>query len=64
MRHETLLKSTKQGLWQEGSLRKRKLASKFDMKDLGLMHYYWGLVVLQNPGEIFLGQGKYVVKIL
>jgi hypothetical protein len=42
----------------------RELASEFDMKDLGLMHYYLGLEVWQKPGEIFLGQGKYVVKIL
>ena len=43
---------------------KRELASEFDMKDLGLMHYYLGLEVWKNPGEIFLGKGKYVVKIL
>jgi hypothetical protein len=34
------------------------------MKDLGLMHYYLGLEVRQKRGEIFLGQGKYEVKIL
>ena len=43
---------------------KRELASEFDMKDLGLMHYYLGLEVWQKRGEIFLGKGKYVVKIL
>jgi hypothetical protein len=43
---------------------KKELASKFDMKDLGLMHYYLGLEVWQKCGEIFLGQGKYAVKIL
>jgi hypothetical protein len=43
---------------------KREIASEFDMKDLGLMHYYLGLEVWQKPGEIFLSQGKYVVKIL
>jgi hypothetical protein len=43
---------------------KKELASEFDMKDLGLMHYYLGLEVWQKHGEIFLGQGKYVVKIL
>ena len=43
---------------------KRELASKFEMKDLGLMHYFLGLEVWQRPGEIFLSQGKYVVKIL
>jgi hypothetical protein len=34
------------------------------MKDLGLMHYYLGLEVWKKLGEIFLGQGKYVVNIL
>jgi hypothetical protein len=34
------------------------------MKDHGLMHYYLGLEVWQMRGEIFLGQGKYVVKLL
>jgi hypothetical protein len=43
---------------------KKNLASEFDMKDLGLMHYYLGLEVWQTHGEFFLGQGKYVVKIL
>ena len=43
---------------------KRELASKFEMKDLGLMHYFLGLEVWQKPGEIFLSQGKYIVKLL
>ena len=43
---------------------KRKLTSEFEMKDLGLMHYFLGLEVWQKPGEIFLSQGKYVVRIL
>jgi hypothetical protein len=34
------------------------------MKDIDLMHYFLGLEVWQQPGEIFLGQGKYVVDIL
>ena len=34
------------------------------MKGLGLMHYFLGLEVWQRPGEIFLSQGKYVVKLL
>ena len=40
---------------------KRELASEFEMKDLGLMHYFLGLKVWQRPGEIFLSKGKYVV---
>ena len=43
---------------------KRGLASKFEIKDLGLMHYFLGLKVWKKLGEIFLSQGKYVVKIL
>jgi hypothetical protein len=43
---------------------KKELATEFDMKDLGLMHYYLGLEVWQKRGEVFLGQVKYVVKIL
>jgi len=43
---------------------KKMLAVKFEMKDLGLMHYYLGLEVWQRPGEIYLGQGKYIVNLL
>ena len=43
---------------------KRELAYEFKMKDLGLMHYFLGLEVWQMPGEIFLSQGKYIVKLL
>jgi hypothetical protein len=43
---------------------KRKLASEFEMKDLGLMHYFLGLEVWQSPERIFLNQGKYTVDIL
>jgi hypothetical protein len=43
---------------------KKKLASEFEMKDLGLMHYFLGLEVWQSPERIFLNQGKYVVEIL
>ena len=43
---------------------KREMASLFEMKDLGLMHYFLGLEVWQRPSEIFLSQGKYTVEIL
>ena len=43
---------------------KEKLSSEFEMKDLGLMHYFLGLEVWQKPDEIFLSQGKYTVEIL
>ena len=43
---------------------KRKLAAKFKMKDLGMMHYFLGMEVWQSADGIFLGQGKYAVEIL
>ena len=42
---------------------KKKLASEFEMKDLGLMHYFLGLEVWQRQKEIFLSQGKYTIDI-
>ena len=38
---------------------KKNLATEFDMKDLGQMHYFLGLEVWQQNGEIFHGQGRY-----
>jgi hypothetical protein len=35
---------------------KKRLASKFEMKDLVLMHYFLGLEVWQSPERIFLNQ--------
>jgi hypothetical protein len=43
---------------------KRELSLEFEMKDLGLMHYFLGLEVWQRSDEIFLSQGKYTVEIL
>ena len=43
---------------------KKDLASKYEMTGIGLMHYFLGLEVWQEPRHIFLGQGKYVVDIL
>jgi hypothetical protein len=43
---------------------KRKLVAEFEMKYLGMMHYFLGLEVCQRLSEIFLNQGKYVVEIL
>eukprot|EP00253_Pinus_taeda_P020507 PITA_20507 len=40
------------------------LATEFEMKDIGLMHYFFGLEVWQEEGHFFLGQGKYIVDIL
>ena len=43
---------------------KRKLTAKFEMKDLGMMHYFLGMEVWQNADGISLGQGKYMIEIL
>jgi hypothetical protein len=43
---------------------KKKLAVEFEMKYLGLMHYFLGLEVWKSPEKIFLNQGKYAVEIL
>jgi hypothetical protein len=40
------------------------LTFEFQMKDLGMMHYFLGLEVWQRTDEIFLSQGKYTVEIL
>eukprot|EP00253_Pinus_taeda_P024245 PITA_24245 len=43
---------------------KTELASEFEMKVLGRMHYFLGLEVWQKLGEIFFSQGKYIMKLL
>jgi hypothetical protein len=43
---------------------KKRLDSKFEMKDLGLIYYFLGLEVWQSLERIFLNQGKYAVEIL
>eukprot|EP00253_Pinus_taeda_P014591 PITA_14591 len=42
----------------------KNLEVEFDMKDMGLMHYFLGLEGWQKNGEIFLGQGIYATEIL
>jgi hypothetical protein len=43
---------------------KRKLDVEFEMKDLGMMHYFLGLEVWQRHDDIFLNLGKYAVEFL
>lgn len=43
---------------------KKDLSKEFDMKDLGLLHYFLGLEVWQNSDNIILNQGKYTLYIL
>ena len=40
---------------------KRKLATEFEMKDLGMMHYFLDMEVWQNVDGISLGQGKHAI---
>ena len=37
---------------------KRKLVAEFEMKDLGMMHYFIGMEVWQNADGISLGKGN------
>ena len=39
-------------------------ATDFEMKDIGLMHYFLGMEVWQEDESVFLGQGKYAHDIL
>eukprot|EP00253_Pinus_taeda_P030903 PITA_30903 len=41
-----------------------ELAREFEMKDMGLMHYFLGMEVWQKDGELFVSQGKYANDIL
>eukprot|EP00253_Pinus_taeda_P029564 PITA_29564 len=43
---------------------KEDLAREFEMKDMGIMHYYLGIEVWQKDGELFVSQGKYANEIL
>ena len=43
---------------------KRKLVLEFEMKELGMMHYFLSMEVWQSADGVFLGQGKYTVEIL
>ena len=43
---------------------KRNLVVEFEMKDLGIMHYFLGMDVWQSTDGVFLSQGKYTVEIL
>ena len=43
---------------------KKDLAFEFEMKDLGILHYFLGLEVRQKSGNIFLHQKNYTIDIL
>ena len=39
---------------------RRRLATEFKIKDLGIMYYFLSIEVWQSEDGIFLGKGKYV----
>lgn len=43
---------------------KQDLVAEFDMKDMGLLHYFLGLEIWQKEDHIFLNQEKYAIDIL
>ena len=43
---------------------KHDLVGEFEMKDMGLMHYFLGLEGWEGDGEFFMSQGKYAFEIL
>jgi hypothetical protein len=43
---------------------KRKLVLEFEMKYLGMMHYFLGLDVWKRQDEIFINKGKHAMEIL
>lgn len=45
-------------------IRCKELTSEFEMKDLGIMHFFLGLEVWQRPNGIILSRGKYTIDIL
>ena len=43
---------------------KKSMIVEFDMSDLGKMHYFLGIALVQSAAEIFVSKGKYVQEIL
>jgi hypothetical protein len=43
---------------------KKSMMAKFEMTDLGMMHYFLGIEVMQSSARIFISQKKYAREIL
>ena len=43
---------------------KKSMMKEFDMTDLGLMHYFLGIEVVQSAEGVFISQKKYTLEIL
>lgn len=43
---------------------KKNMMSEFEISDLGLMHYFLGIDVMQSSIGVFISQRKYALEIL
>ena len=43
---------------------KEALSREFEMKEIGLMHYFLGVEIWQGDGDLFVSQGKYANDLL
>ena len=43
---------------------KKSMMAEFEMSNLGMMHYFLGIEVVQSTAGIFISQKKYVQEIL
>ncbi|KAG6526041.1 hypothetical protein ZIOFF_016016 [Zingiber officinale] len=59
--HDLIFTGTDDFLFQEF---KKSMMVEFEMSDLGMMHYFLGMEVVQSTKGIFISQKKYVQEIL
>ena len=43
---------------------KKLFASKFEVKDMGRLHYFLGVRIVQNEGNVWIGQDRYLEEVL
>ena len=43
---------------------KKLFASNFDVKDMGRLHYFLGVRIVQNEGNVWIGQDRYLEEVL
>ena len=43
---------------------KKLFASKFEVKDMGRLHHFWGVKTVQNEGNAWIGQDRYPEDVL
>lgn len=43
---------------------KMSIMEEFNMSDLGMLHYFLGIEVVQSPARIFISQKNYVQEVL